>query len=72
MHAVDHDFGGARPAVVVGGHRHAVGAGREDGEQVALVQRQQAVVAEEIARLADRADDFVGIAAAVSPRRLLP
>ena len=56
--AIDHHFGGARPGVVVRGHRHAVGAGRLDRQQIAFGQRQFAVVAEEVAGFADRADDF--------------
>ena len=41
MRAVDHHLGGARPGVVVRAHAHAVGAGRHDGEQVALAQRER-------------------------------
>src|SRR5687767_12240420 len=55
--AADQDLGGARPGVVVGGHREAVGAGGADAEQLAaLEQRQLAVAGEEVAALADRTD----------------
>ena len=38
--AVDHHLGRARPAVVVARHAHAVGAGRQHGEQVAGLRRR--------------------------------
>src|SRR5436189_5951233 len=42
------DFGRAQPRVVIGAHRHAVGAGREDGEELAFARRQVPVLGEEI------------------------
>ena len=45
--------------VVVRAFRHAVGAGVEDGKQVSWLDgREFAVTGEEVARLADRADDI--------------
>ena len=56
--AVDHDFGSARAGVVIRTHRHAVGAGRHDCQQIARRNRQRTIVAKEITGFADRADDF--------------
>ncbi len=56
--SVDDDLGGARPRVVVRAHRHRVGAGGKDGEQVAFREVEHTVVRQEIRALADRADDL--------------
>jgi hypothetical protein len=56
--AVDQHFGRSAVVVVVRHHRHAVGPGREDRHQVALLHRGNAAIArEEVAGLADRSHE---------------
>ena len=70
LRAVDEDLGGAGAGVVVGGHDHAVGPGREGGQQVAAVEPGQGtVLGQEVAALADRADHVPGLGARRSPPR---
>lgn len=57
LRAINHHFGRTRSGIVVRTHGHAIGAGGHDGKQVAGFDRQWAATAEEIARLAYRADD---------------
>ena len=57
--AIDHDLDRARPRIVIGGHRHAVGAGRHNRQQIAGLKAQRARQAEEVAGFADRADHVV-------------
>ncbi len=57
--AVDHDFGGSAAAVVVGRHHHAVGAARQNGQQIAFLQHQRAVAGQPVGRFAHRADYVV-------------
>ena len=64
--AVDQDLGGHRAGVVVGGHGESVGAGAHQGDDIALLEvGDLAVLAEEVAGLADRADDIHGPAGGV-------
>src|SRR4051812_7901415 len=56
---LDQHLRGAGPGVVIRAHRHAIGAGREDGEQVALARREPPLLGEEVGALADRSDDVV-------------
>src|SRR5687768_1315169 len=57
--AVDDHLAGTRSGVVVGAHRHRVGAGREDRDEIAGCYGEGAVDSEDIARLAHGADDVV-------------
>src|SRR5258708_40239790 len=51
--AVDQHFGGTRPGVVIGAHRHRVCPRRHDGEQVTPARPPLAVFAKEIRALAN-------------------
>jgi len=48
--AIHHDFGGPGPAVVVGTHGHAVGAGRQHRQEIVLGQGQVPALAQEVAK----------------------
>ena len=59
--AVDQHFGDERAGIVGRGHHRAIGAGRHHGEQVAFLDAlDAAVLGDEIAALADRADNVGG------------
>ena len=57
--AVHHDLGRARPRVVVGAHREAIGAGGTYGQYIAGRERQLPLLAEKIAGFTDRPDHVV-------------
>src|SRR5438094_25999 len=62
--AVHQDFGDARAVVVVAAHGEAVGAGGENGEQIAARHGgKPARLGQVVARFADRAYDIDGLAA---------
>jgi len=53
------NFGCSRARIVVRRHAHAVGARRKQGQKIAFLDCKIACKANEIAGLADRADDVV-------------
>src|SRR3989344_9111706 len=57
---VHQHFGGAAAGVVVGTHDKPIGASRMHGQQVTFFQGKLTLLGQEIAGLADRADDVVG------------
>src|SRR5580692_5252691 len=64
----DQHLGGARPGVVVGALRHAVGAGIEQSHQIAgFYGGEHAVAGEEVAGFAHRADDVQDARTARAP-----
>lgn len=61
---VDEDLRGAGVVVVRAGHGHAIGAGGEDGDEIALGDGwERAVGGEEVGAFADGADDIAGFEA---------
>jgi hypothetical protein len=68
---VHHHLGGPGPAVVVGAHAEPVGTAPADGQQIPRGQGQEAVLTEEVRRLAHRPDEIVagGLGLAVQAHR---
>jgi hypothetical protein len=68
--AADQHLGGAAAGVVVAGHAHRIGAGREDGDVRSRAHGERPVAAEPVAGLADRADDVEHLRLALAPLAL--
>ena len=65
---VHQHLGGTAAGVVVGAHDKPVGTGRMHGQQITFFQGQLTILGQEVAGLADRADDVVGAGCAVARR----
>ena len=69
--AIDHQFRGTIAGVVVGTHDKAVGTSRANRQQVASLETQMTVLAQEVSGFTDRTDQIPGflLAALMRPDR---
>ena len=59
LFTVHHDFCRTRAGVVIGTHRHAVGACGEYGQEITLIYRKGSVMTEKVSAFANRSDHFI-------------